>query len=82
MINGKELCNKITKIYPAIGVCDIDLSVQYDLGKEAWMVDLSKDHHHLQTRLEIDEAEKCLEGKQCISLGIQVSQLVDNIRKL
>ena len=28
MINGKELCNKITKIYPDIGVCDIDLNVK------------------------------------------------------
>ncbi|MBU0480082.1 MAG: hypothetical protein KKG47_03155 [Proteobacteria bacterium] len=82
MLNGKELCNKITQIYPDIGACGINLDVQYDDGKEAWMVDLSKNHHHLQTRLEMDEAEKCLAGKQCVSLGIQVSQLVNNIDQL
>ena len=82
MINGKELCHKILEIYPEIGTCGIDLDVQYDTGKESWMVDLIKNRHHLQTRLETDEPERCLVGKECVSLGIQVSQLVDNIGKL
>lgn len=82
MINSHELCDKITAIYPDIGACGIDVKVNFDDAKEAWMVDLRKDDHHLQTRLETDEAEKCLEGKQCVSLGIQVAQLVDNIKKL
>ena len=82
MINGKKLCDKISEIYPDIGVCGIDLDVGYNRDKEAWMVDLTKNNHHLQTRLETDEAQRCLEGKQCISLGIQVSELVDNINKL
>lgn len=82
MMNGKQLCDKITAIYPDIGACGIEVNVDFDDGKEAWMVDLRKDAHHLRTRLEVDEAEKCLEGKQCVSLGIQVAQLVDNIKKL
>ena len=82
MIDKKELCEKITAIYPDIGTCGIDIDVVYDEGKKAWMVDLKKDAHHLQTRLEIDEAEMCLDGKQCVSLGIQVAQLVDNIKKV
>lgn len=82
MINGKELCEKITTIYPDIGTCRIDVDVDYDIGKEAWMVDLHRGTHHLQTRLEINEAEQCLEGKQCVSLGIQVAQLVNNLRQI
>ena len=42
MIDKKELCEKITAIYPDIGVCGIDIDVVYDEGKEAWMVDLKK----------------------------------------
>ena len=80
MIDKKELCEKITAIYPDIGVCGIDIDVIYDESKQAWMVDLKKEAHHLQTRLEIDEAEMCLAGKQCVSLGIQVAQLVKNIK--
>jgi hypothetical protein len=40
MINGKELCETITTIYPDIGACGIDVEVDYDGKKEAWMVDL------------------------------------------
>jgi len=82
MLNGNELCSKITNIYPDIGACGIDVKVNFDDTKEAWMVDLRKDAHHLQTRLELDEAEKCMAGKQCVSLGIQVAQLVNNIKSL
>lgn len=82
MLNGRDLCNKITAIYPDIGACGIDVKVNFDDSKEAWMVDLRKDAHHLQTRLELDEAEKCLAGTQCVSLGIQVAQLVNNIKSL
>ena len=82
MINNKELCKKITTIYPDIGACGIDLDVNYDLGKEAWMVDLHKGSHHLQTRLELNEALECLDGKQCVSLGIQVAQLVNNLKMI
>lgn len=82
MINGKELCETITTIYPDIGACGIDVEVGYDGKKEAWMVDLHRGTHHLQTRLEIDEAEKCIDGKQCVSLGIQVSQLVNNLKMI
>jgi len=82
MMNGRELCNKITAIYPDIGACGIDVKVNFDDRKEAWMVDLRKDAHRLQTRLELDEAEECLAGRQCVSLGIQVAQLVNNIKSL
>ena len=80
MINGKELCETITNIYPDIGACGIDVEGGYDDKKEAWKVDLHRGTHHLQTRLEIDEAEKCLAGKQCVSLGLQVGQLVNNFK--
>ncbi len=82
MIDRQELCEKITAIYPDIGICGIDIDVEYSEAKGAWVVDLKKEGHHLQTHLEIDEADQCMEGKQCVSLGIQVAQLVDNIKKL
>jgi hypothetical protein len=82
MITGKELCKKITNIYPDIGACGIDVNVDYDINKEAWMVDLHHGDHHLQTRLELNEALECLDGKKCVSLGIQVNQLVQNLKMI
>jgi len=80
MIDKKELCSKITSIYPEIGVCGIDVDVDFNNEKGAWVVDLKKGGHHLQTHLEIDEADQCLLGKKCVSLGFQIGQLIENIK--
>lgn len=79
MHDKQELCKKITEVFPDIGVCGIDVNVDYDERNKAWVVDLKKGGHHLTTFLETDEAETCMEGKQCVSLGIQIAQLRKNI---
>ncbi|MFH2012003.1 MAG: hypothetical protein ABIJ37_04745 [Pseudomonadota bacterium] len=81
MLDHKTLCNKIKIIYPEIGECGIDVDVKYDENKKAWIVDLKKDQHHLTTHLDPQDADACILGKECTHLGIQVSQLVNNIKK-
>lgn len=82
MITSRELCEKIQAIYPDIGECGIDVDVEFDEDKKAWIVDLKKDNRRLKTHLEPDDADTCMEGKQCVGLGIQIAQLRDNIQKL
>jgi hypothetical protein len=82
MVDKKQICEKIKEIYPDIGECGIDVMVDYDETQKRWVVDLKKDDHELKTFLEPGDAELCLEGKQCVSLGIEISQLRDNIKKL
>lgn len=82
MHDKNELCEKIRSIYPDIGECGIDLNVEYDETKKAWVVDLKKDKHELKTHLESQEADECIEGKQCVSLGLQIAQLKANIEKM
>jgi hypothetical protein len=82
MYNKKELCEKIKGIYPDIGECGIDVDVEYDEEKRAWIVDLKKDNHELKTHLEPAEADQCMEGQQCVSLGLQVAQLKANIERM
>ena len=79
MTTRRELCNKITEVFPEIGVCGIDLNVDYDKNTKAWAVDLKRKGHNLKTFLEINEADSCIEGKECVSLGLQVAQLRENI---
>ncbi len=81
MIDKNALCEKIRTLYPEIGECGIDVDVDYDQTKEAWIVDLKKGTHQLKTHLEPPDANACLEGKQCVSLGMQISLLVSNIEK-
>ncbi|RJP42901.1 MAG: hypothetical protein C4548_08065 [Desulfobacteraceae bacterium] len=82
MISKEELCKKISEIYPDIGQCGIDVNVDYDAEQARWVVDLKKDSHQLKTFLEDGDAELCLSGKQCVSLGIEIAQLRDNIDRM
>lgn len=79
-MNSDELCEKIRQIYPDIGECRIDLDVRYDQAKKAWVVRLEKGGKKLETYLESDEADACMLGRECISLGIQVAQLVNDLK--
>ena len=82
MLNQEELCQKIKNIYPDIGECGIDVDVAYDDENDRWMVDLKKDKKELKTFLEPGDAELCMEGKQCVSLGIEINQLKDSIERM
>ncbi len=79
MHDKKELCEKITTLYPEIGVCGIDIDVDYDKKNKAWAVNLKKDDHELKHYLEVPDADNCMDGKQCVSLGLEIAQLKKNI---
>jgi hypothetical protein len=81
MIEKKDLCEKIRTLYPDIGVCGIDLQVDFDDDQKAWVVNLEKGSHKLKTFLEDGDAEKCLDDVQCVGLGIEIAQLRDNVEK-
>lgn len=81
MHDSKQLCDRIQSLYPDLGDCGIDVKVDYDEGRKAWTVDLKKDRHELKTYLEPEDADTCMAGKQCVSLTLQIAQLVENIKK-
>lgn len=81
MIDKSQLCKKIREIYPDIGECGIDVTVDYDTEQQRWVVGLEKDNHRLKTFLENGDAELCLMGKQCVSLGIEINQLRDTVER-
>ncbi|GBC60486.1 hypothetical protein DENIS_1439 [Desulfonema ishimotonii] len=82
MIDKNELCEKIRLLYPDIGECGIDVDVDYDEAQKTWVVDLKKDKHELKTYLEANDAEACIGGKECVSLGIEIAQLKANIERM
>lgn len=82
MIDKAQLCAKITELYPDIGECGIDIDVAFDKERQAWTVDMKKDQFELQTYLEDGDADKCMLGEQCVSLGIEIAQLRANIERL
>jgi len=74
----EELVERLRKLYPEIAAHDIDLSASYDHDKHAWIVKLAKGKHELTTHLEKKDADGCMEGVQCVYLGIQIAQLIKN----
>jgi hypothetical protein len=82
MYDKEELCEKVRSIYPDIGQCGIDVHVEYDEAKKAWVVHLKKDNHKLKTYLEPPDADDCMDGKQCVSLGLQIALLKANIERM
>lgn len=79
MFTKEDLCKKIATVFPDIGQCGIDVKVDFEGINNAWVVDLTKDKHNLKTYLEENEANDCMNGKQCVSLGLQIAQLRKNI---
>jgi hypothetical protein len=82
MFSNSQLCTKINSIFPDIGRCGIDLNVEYDSDNEMWAVGLKARNRSLKTYISREEAEACMEGKQCVSLGLQIAQLRENAEKL
>ena len=82
MIDKNELCEKIRSIYPDIGECGIAVNVEYDETNKRWVVDLKQGERELKTFLEDGDAEKCLNGIQCVSLGVEIAQLKGNIERM
>jgi len=81
MIDQNALCEKIRELYPDIGECGLDVKAEYDTAQNAWVVYLKKGEHNLKTYLEDDDAEKCMLGRKCIGLGIEIAQLRGNIER-
>ena len=80
-MNKAELCRKIEEIYPDIGRCAIDVEADWDEEKKAWAVRLTRGGRELVTYLEEDDVNACMEGRQCVALGIQVAELSRNIEE-
>ncbi len=82
MLDKEALCEKIRSIYPDIGECGIDLNVEYNKDQRLWTVHLEKDQKELKTYLDEEDVEKCMEGIQCVGLGIEIAQLRDSIERM
>ncbi|QQG65643.1 hypothetical protein [Desulfobulbus oligotrophicus] len=79
MHDKKELCDKITALYPDIGACGMNVDVSWDEQEKMWVVHLEKDVHKLDHYLATTDADYCMDDKQCVSLGLEIAQLRKNI---
>lgn len=75
MYDRTEVCRKITEILPELGSCGLDLNVFYDDRLQVWRVSYDEEGRHALTFLEEEDVERCLSGRECLSLGLMAHQL-------
>lgn len=76
-----ELKDKIQEMYPEIVKHSIDFSLVFNKAQKAYVLKFKKGRHELTTYLEKKEADECLAGIKCISLGVQVGQFIANFEE-
>jgi len=73
-----ELAVKLREMYPEIERYGLTLELEFKPEKDYWIVKLERGDHKLHTHLERKDADACLDGVQCVYLGVQVGQFVKN----
>jgi len=73
-----ELAAKLREMYPEVDRYGLELELEFNHEKDAWVVTLRGGEHELSTHLEKKDADECLEGVKCVYLGVQSGQFIKN----
>lgn len=76
MYDRIEICRRITEALPEMGVCGFDINVTHDDGLKAWRVNYDEAGRRAVTFLDDEDVARCLDGKECLSLGLMVRQQI------
>lgn len=72
------LKDKILEMYPELERHEVAVNLTFDQAKDAYILRLHRGSHELTTHLERKDADDCMNGVKCVTLGIQVEQFVKN----
>jgi hypothetical protein len=77
-----EVKDKIHEMYPDIDKHGVASSLTFDQGKNTYVLELKKGPHHLATYIDKVDADKCMDGIECVHLGVQIGQFMENFKKV
>jgi hypothetical protein len=77
-MNKDDLAAKLREMYPEINEHKLNLDLEFKPENDYWVVKLSKGDHLMHTLLDQKDAMACIEGTQCVYLGVQIGQFVKN----
>ena len=72
------LKDKLLEMYPELERNQIAVNLSFDEQKDAYVLRIHKSAQKLTTHLERQDADDCMRGVKCVSLGIQVEQFSKN----
>jgi hypothetical protein len=78
----EEMKAKIHEMYPKIDKHGVASTVTFDKAKKTYVLELKKGPHHLATYIDKVDADKCMEGVECVHLGVQIAQFLENFKNV
>lgn len=76
-----NLQGKIMEMYPEIAQYGVESNLTFDRGKKTYVFKLTKGPHELSTYIDKADADACMGGKECIHMGIQIRQFLENFKE-
>ncbi len=70
--------DKIMEMYPEIVQNEISISLNFNREKKVYIMKLRRDLHELTTHLEKKDIDECMDGIECVHLGVQIGQFIKN----
>jgi hypothetical protein len=70
--------DRIHDMYPESERHKLAMNLVLDTEKDAYVVTLRREGHELTTHLERRDADDCMSGIKCVSLGVQIEQFITN----
>jgi hypothetical protein len=77
-----DLKKKLSRMYPEIQKFGLSLSLDFDNGKDAWVISFEKGNHKRHAFLDKKDADSCIEGNVCIYLGMLITQYIKDLEML
>ena len=78
----ERVAEKIREFHPEIERNNVDLSVIWDESGKRYALKLGKSGLAVGAYLDQKDADDCLEGKKCVNLAVQVTQLLAELEDL
>jgi hypothetical protein len=75
------LKDKILEMYPEITKLGVVSTLTFEDAKNAYLLKLKKGVHELGTYIDKADADRCMDGHVCVSLGVQVRQFLENFKE-
>ena len=75
----EELKKKLLEMYPEIKTYGLSTKIEFDEGKDAWVVSFNKGNHSRHAFLDKRDADACIEGNACIYLGVLIAQYIKDL---
>ena len=77
-ITSENLSAKLKQIHPEVDKYGLGLEVRFDEAKQAWVATFSKGEHTLETHMEENDVQSCMNDVQCVYVGVQLGQFIKN----